>query len=132
MNNWEKLVLWPEDNVLDQEVLFVANDVYRKYGFADGDLLSDLYYTWCKNQDLDVRKVLRSDFVLFEIVDQLVWPQLKSNQRPAIIHCTTCHNPVRAVRGCLLISEDDGLDLPDVYVHIDDILNLFKEIAEDV
>ena len=111
-----------QDYVLGDEICFYTNDVFDKYGFADGDLLSDLFYEYAGDQKIGY--IYGSHEALYEIIKTLVWPKVNIEQQPGFV--STCHNPVR------MYEFDIHADvLPEtVYVKIEDVFKVFDQVIE--
>lgn len=117
--------------VLNNEIEFDTSCFWSKSGFADGDLISDLYYEYAeKIRHIDFRKPENRALMgsrlrpnpLHVVIEKLVLTQTKPTIE--IKHYVTCHNGTRC--------DTEEIDLTPryVYVSISDVLNVFDEIIE--
>lgn len=106
-----------------------ADDLLSKWGFGDGDRLSDFLY----EGGAEYRYKVNSHKLLEELVKRYLLPKL--NDKVEIFYVDTIHNPVRAemINGVYYQNhyehDDDGL-LGDVSVElsIDEITKVAKEM----
>ncbi len=119
-----------KEYMLSDEVEFCTNDLFEKYGFADGDLISDLYYEYMikvkgvKDSPFDprLRPSLQEIPPLYRVIKDLVLPHITPKIK--LTHYVTCHNGVRC---------DEILDIkPEyVYVPVKDVLLIFDDIYNE-
>lgn len=110
-------------------VTFMPQDIYSKFGFADGDLLDDVLDDWGRSQGLDPSggdwRLLDAHWLLWHAYHRFV---ARPGWEP-VLFSYTAHNPVRAV------SEWDDTavaGLPDdacpVRVPVSDLFSLCREL----
>lgn len=117
--------------VLEDTVVFYPEDVFDKWGFADGDVLSDLWYEYMeKYKSVDFKKDQRFRGInikpdpLFRVVEKCCMSKVE----PIVTleYIVTCHNGTRCYQDKVAFSPDL------VLVSIADILKVFDEIYDEV
>jgi hypothetical protein len=112
------------DHVAKNSIMFYPDDIYNKYGFADGDLLTDLFYEFYEKNEIKADSSLPHK-ALYEVVKTLVFANISPNTELDFWSCTV-HNPVRA-------GKDDYEDFSSdpFFVEILDIFTVFDRVINE-
>lgn len=118
------------DKVIGDEICFEVNDVFSKYGFGDGDMLSDLFYEYLVIKHNLARSTINiyPNLTATKALKKVFEKYIESSFLPklTIEYFDTPHNGIRC-------SDDSGgLIFPEhIYVKITDILTVFDEMVEE-
>lgn len=110
--------------VLGDEISFDISDIFNKYGFADGNLLSWFFYEYQRKNGIKESALCDDHIALYYVISRLVFEKHPSVE---LHFYTTCHNPVRTT------TEEDEVykhcSEKFKYIKIKDILSIFTELA---
>jgi hypothetical protein len=103
-----------------------ANCLFSKYGFEDGDILSDIIW----DMDIDHTKIMKfelrghdlSHAVLIKLVEERLLPILP--RHIVTDRIITAHNPIRAEPG----ESSDGLENFYVDIPVEEIIEIENEM----
>lgn len=110
--------------MLGDEVEFDTDWFFEKYGFADGDLLMDLFYEYMekvKKVDFRTNRTLRSNIALQQVVEKHILPKITPQIK--LNYFTTCHNGIRR-------DSDNNFGITPRYVYVR-LKDIFDSIYTD-
>lgn len=114
---------------------FHTNDLLSKWGFGDGDMLTDLLEDNGLDMPYDMERMRYDHMVLVEVVKTYVVPPIK--ETVVVIEYNTNHNPIRAseVNGKDVdwFKYNEGIRLSPETVEVDDaeILTIARRIKTE-